>query len=315
MRVTTGFHSALVLVLATACGADRQGGGAADAAPAADAADAAVRAEAAVPADAATPLDAMRPVDAAKPARDAAPADAAPPAPDAVAPRPRFLDYIRGDRYPRLVIELDEVPGATPNAAALDRLTARLSELLDKPGGVVVERDGDLPAAGADHAWTFDELNTLADRTFDREVPADTIKMHVLYVDGHDAEDREGQSVLGKAWRHTHLVMFPQSIAAACSRAALPLFRARVCEEAELAILTHEVGHLLGLVDNGVPMTTDHADPDHVGHDRNEHCVMYWAYEGTSGLSALADAIGGGNDDGPAFDQACLDDLAAVRGN
>jgi hypothetical protein len=291
------------VLLAAGCGGDGRGAASpADATPAVGGA----------PADGAPPdpdegvaasPDAAEAADAVAEAADAA-ADAAPPPSE----RPRFLDYIRADRYPRLVIEVDRGADVTPNAASVERLRARLEALLQKP--VAVEYDDD--ALPSRPEWPFRELVDLADATFDLDVPDDAIKMHVLYVDGHDAEDQGDLRVLGKAWSHTHLAMFPRSIADACEGAALPLFRDRVCEEAELAILTHEVGHLLGLVDNGLPMVADHVDREHDAHDRDEGCVMYWAYEGGAGLEAVAEALTGGGE-APSFDQACLDDLDAAR--
>lgn len=230
--------------------------------------------------------------------------------------RPRFEDYIRGDRYPRLIIEVDRVEGSTPRQAALRQVTTGLAGILDKPSGIEATLDGTLAPAGADHAWTIDELRALADESFDLEVPDDTIKMHVMYVDGHSDRDTADGQVLGLAWDHTHVALFQQTIESTCARLGgplAPLVRDRLCEEAELAILTHEVGHLLGLVDAGLPMVEDHVDPDHAGHDRNERCVMYWAYEGSPLVERIRDRLLAGRDERMGFDAACLADIAAVR--
>lgn len=42
----------------------------------------------------------------------------------------------------------------------------------------------------------------------------------------------------------------------------------------ERAVLVHEYGHLLGLVDCGLPMQTPRADPDLPCHSRNRESVM-----------------------------------------
>ena len=52
----------------------------------------------------------------------------------------------------------------------------------------------------------------------------------------------------------------------------------------EQATLVHEFGHVMGLVDNGIPMVSDHLDPDHPRHCTNEECVMYWQNEGAADL-------------------------------
>jgi hypothetical protein len=45
--------------------------------------------------------------------------------------------------------------------------------------------------------------------------------------------------------------------------------------EMQGTILVHEMGHLLGLVNNGVPMVTPHEDPEEAHHDADEDCVLH----------------------------------------
>jgi hypothetical protein len=56
----------------------------------------------------------------------------------------------------------------------------------------------------------------------------------------------------------------------------------------EQATLVHEMGHALGLVNNGVPMQENHHDSAHGAHCTNRKCVMYWANEGASSLAQFA---------------------------
>lgn len=44
----------------------------------------------------------------------------------------------------------------------------------------------------------------------------------------------------------------------------------------EQATLVHEMGHALGLVNNGLPFIQDHEDHDHATHCSNPNCVMHW---------------------------------------
>lgn len=46
----------------------------------------------------------------------------------------------------------------------------------------------------------------------------------------------------------------------------------------------HELGHAIGLVNNGIPMSSPHQDAEHGAHTTNNECVMYWLNEGPSGL-------------------------------
>lgn len=143
--------------------------------------------------------------------------------------RPRNYDLIRGDRFQKLVIEVDAIAGLEPRGPAQAELTSQLEALIDKPGGIEWRDGGGIESRGEDYAWSFSEFrDELAPPAFDLEVPADTIKIHVLYVDGHDQQDTANRNVLGIAWSHTHLVLYKQTIEDACSRAApLPTVRER----------------------------------------------------------------------------------------
>jgi hypothetical protein len=229
---------------------------------------------------------------------------------------PRTSLLVRGQPYPSLVVEVDSVPGMEPDAQNETDLAAVLDSLIDKPAGIEVVPDGALDSRGADHAWTFDELMELGNSSFDRPLADDAIAVHAMFIDGHSADDSDGGVILGLAWSHTHIAIFEQTIRDMCDASALPpLLAGRQCRGAELAIWTHESGHLLGLVDNGLPMVNDHRDPDadHGAHDASDECVMYWAYEGQALFDLIGDQLLGGGDAEVPFDQACLDDLAAER--
>lgn len=44
----------------------------------------------------------------------------------------------------------------------------------------------------------------------------------------------------------------------------------------EQATVVHELGHVIGLVNNGVPMAIPHEDPEHPHHSTDIEDVMYW---------------------------------------
>jgi hypothetical protein len=229
---------------------------------------------------------------------------------DTTQPASKVLEYLRSDPYPRLVLEVDAVPGFEPRASTRDQLETRLEQVLDKPAGVVVTLDGQVASRGADHVWTFEELQALANQTFNLAVPTGTVKMHVLFVDGRYGSD--AGTVLGLAWEQQTIAIFRQSLDEQCG-GGTPLFGDTLCADAELAIWVHEVGHVIGLVDNGLPMTTNHEDGQHPAHDVSQDCVMYWAYEGDALISKLQDQLLGTGDTSLDFCPHCLADIAAVR--
>lgn len=80
----------------------------------------------------------------------------------------------------------------------------------------------------------------------------------------------------------------------------------------EQATLIHEMGHAIGLVNNGLAMKTNHEDHAHKHHCNNENCVMYYANEGTESLIRFAQSRAT-NFDLVMFDDHCLNDARAYR--
>lgn len=75
----------------------------------------------------------------------------------------------------------------------------------------------------------------------------------------------------------------------------------------EQATVVHEVGHALGLVNNGVDLHTSHQDTDHGKHCTNTDCVMYWANEGSGNAAGLFGSSASVNQ--LVFGQECKDDV------
>ncbi|MET0400847.1 MAG: hypothetical protein ABW123_00535, partial [Cystobacter sp.] len=221
---------------------------------------------------------------------------------------PRFEHYIRREPYPRMVLEVDGWGGYTPTDSVAQKLRRGLLGLLDKES-IEVRVDEAFPGKGADYAWSDAELFRLAEQTGTLEVPVGTIKLHVLLVDGHSARDTQQGKILGLAFPWTHLVLFRQTMDTVCGKGS-PL---NPCAKVELGVWAHEVGHQLGLVDNGLTMSHPHRDPDanHGRHDSSDKCVMYWAYESSSGLEGLLGLLG--EQESLGFDAACRADLDAVK--
>ena len=239
------------------------------------------------------------------PSSDPPPGEPVPADAGTSANAPRYELYIRRQPYPRMVIEVDGWGGYTPTASVAEKLRQGLLGLLDKES-IEVKMDQSFPSLGAGYTWSNAELLRLAEQTGTLAVPEGTIKLHVMLVDGHSEMDNANGQILGLAFPWTHLVLFRQTIDASCNKSS-PLNQ---CNKAELGVWAHEVGHQLGLVDNGLAMIQPHKDADHGAHDSSDKCTMYWAYEGSGGLDALGLL---GDQPHLGFDDACLADLDAVK--
>ena len=230
-------------------------------------------------------------------------------------------DYIRSDTYTGLLVEIDRVKGRAPGTQALASWQDELEKLrsgghLQKPAGLRVVQDEELPETSADKVWTFGELDALVQAH--RSVPpaAGEVVMHMLYVDGHYEGDSGDSMVLGFAWGGSSVVMLKDNIERGCATGALALLpglKDKVCQLTEASVLLHETGHLLGLVHNGLAMAADHEDKAHLGHDTNDKCIMYWLAERSGVADLIAQRVKGGDEQVSPFDAACLADLDAAQ--
>ncbi len=119
--------------------------------------------------------------------------------------------------------------------------------------------------------------------------------LHMLYLNGRLDGDQ-----LGVAYYATSVVIMQEFV----RDLANPTVSAATIEK---AVVVHEVGHMLGLVNIGYTSPRDHEDPEHKGHSKNRGSVMYWAVDTIDVLTIL----GGGPPD--RFDTDDLADLADRR--
>jgi hypothetical protein len=188
-------------------------------------------------------------------------------------------------------IEIRTQTDANPDQHAVDHLAGVLRSV---SGHAVSVTSGGAIAGGAKD-WSADELRALAGPP--TTAASTTVAIHLLYVHG-TFEGNDG--VLGAAVQGDTAAIFIDRI----HESATPLIGSAGIET---AVTTHEVGHLLGLVD--LVLHTGRQDAEHPGHSTNRQSVMYWAVES----SLIADVLTGGPP--TEFDSADLADLAVIRGN
>lgn len=203
--------------------------------------------------------------------------------------------YLRASPAAKLVVEVDYVKGRAPSSRALSHLASVLRDVADKPGGITVEPGNEI-AAGKDR-WTTEDLAALERSHRSARSAGATVTMWIVYVGGVYAET---EGALGVAYSATAAAIFRDRIDDATTAivTAVPI---------ERAVVTHEAGHLLALVNIGYTSAIDHEDKDRPHHSNNKDSVMYWAVEDISIKSILT----GGPPD--TFDDADKADLAALK--
>ncbi|HLF16876.1 MAG TPA: hypothetical protein VI796_05540 [Candidatus Thermoplasmatota archaeon] len=199
---------------------------------------------------------------------------------ESVGPR----DYLRDSTYTRWVIEMDYVEGERPSDDVLNLLQQRMAALAHKPDGVAVERGDELDATG--DVWTAESLRELSRDHRTVDTGGSTVATHVLFLDGSYTDE----DALGVTLGHGLVAIFSERVREVCPALAVPpcLYTA---EDILRAVVVHEFGHVLGLVNNGVPMQTDHEDEGHPGHSDSPDSVMYWAVETADVLQRLSGGL------------------------
>lgn len=190
------------------------------------------------------------------------------------------MDFVSSVKYSRLVLEVDYAEGYQPRTEAVDLIKQRIEERLSKPQGTTVEMRA---FSSAQSTYSVEDLRSLEAERRDRRPGGDAMVLYVLYLNGRHEEDSGEGRILGVHYDHASIAIFKDSIDRSGGLLGLNLNAADV----EKAVLVHEFGHAIGLVNNGLEMQRDHEDEDHPKHSSNQESVMYWAVENTLGLPGL----------------------------
>ena len=188
------------------------------------------------------------------------------------------------------------MPGYEPDMNAYHHLWDKLNIYLNKLDISIIS--GEIPAASST-ALSIDQVKAIEEQNRTVYNTDTLIGVYLLYTNGNFTDDK----VLGAAYKNTSMVVFGKKIhdnsggLGQANRTKL-----------EATVLEHEFGHLLGLVDIGSPMQTNHKDAAHGNHCNNTNCLMYYAAETTDILGYLIT----GNI--PPFDANCIADMKANGG-
>ena len=206
-------------------------------------------------------------------------------------------ELLSSSKYKSLKIEVQYMTGFAPDNAALDQLKTFLSTYLNKPNGITIITK----EIAVSSSTTLDTNGVSSIEKANRTAFSGSheIAVYVLYTSGQYTNNQ----TLGIAYRNTSTALFGKTIRDN-SGGLGQVSRTKL----EATVLQHELAHLLGLVDLGSPMQSQHKDAAHGNHCNNNSCLMYYASETTDILGVLLTGSV------PSLDAACVADLRANGG-
>lgn len=193
----------------------------------------------------------------------------------------------------KVTVEVDYETGAEPftgniigfgdtwsiTTTNIDRLFSGTKTLAIPTTIGAMESIGDVP----DEALTVADMLALAQAHRQGKDTQTEKTYYVLFVSGNLSDDNgPNQNILGVSIGNTGvIVMFKDVIRGASGLSNVQRY-------VEQSTMVHELAHGIGLVNNGVPLTSAHQDSTHGAHCTNDACVMYWQNEGASAMTAWA---------------------------
>jgi hypothetical protein len=209
-------------------------------------------------------------------------------------------DLLSATNFNSLTIEIVAVQGFEPTSQAIQGFREFLQDRLFKPDGVTITQRS-IPSSGKT-PFSIEEIAEIENTTrtlFNKE---DDITVYVYFADGSKENDTNEQVTLGSAYLNTSIVIYEGTLRALSVRPNSPSLSA-----IETATLNHEFSHLLGLVNLGTPLQSEHEDPNASNHCNVSNCLMEAAIEFGSGMMGMGDVI-------PELDAQCIADLQANGG-
>jgi len=206
-------------------------------------------------------------------------------------------DLLTATTYTSIKIDLQYMPGYQPDMASINNLVALINLVANKPGGISVTQTP--IASGGKTVYSVDDVANIEKANRTVFTTGSQVGINFIYLDGTYTT----ANVLGFAFRNTSMAIFTKKVVDNSGSVGKPS-RTKL----ESTVLEHEFGHILGLVNLGSPMQTNHEDASHLNHCNNTNCLMYYQAQITDIMGPLMT----GNV--PTLDANCRADLLANGG-
>jgi len=218
-------------------------------------------------------------------------------------------DYLQNGTCSEILIEVDFVEGFAPGGDALDTLENMLDKHCDKES-IDTELSDTIDASDVMDVYNVNDIYNLEKKYRNHRNGEGVAVMYILFLNGfyEESEATIGVSYLGSSFaifkEKVEGIEIPHNIRQYVSQS-----------DFENAVVVHEAGHLLGLVNIQYTSVSDHEDPESQHHCIHEECVMFHALE-HSRQSYMQKIFEGSTDNLKppiVFCEECEDDLDNLR--
>lgn len=206
-------------------------------------------------------------------------------------------DFLSDEQYTSLRVEIQYMPGFAPDEKAFTNLHQFLYTHLNKPEGITI-RTKEITAV-PNKTLAKEGIISIERKNRFAYTSGKQLALYILYTNGEFTDSK----ILGAAYRNTSAVIFGKAIKKNSNKIGKP-DRTKL----ETTVLLHEMGHLLGLVNEGSLMEKDHSDHNKASHCKNKKCLMYYGIEIENRFGVLL------KKDIPTLDDDCLADLRRAGG-
>ena len=210
-------------------------------------------------------------------------------------------DLLANDIFSTMEIEVVYPNGFQPQSESLENLKQFILSHTNKTDVTISPREITLENEGP---YTINQIRSIEDDLRTSFNTENKISVFIFFANGARQSDEGTSNTLGTAYQNTSMVIFQETINNLSNAVGAPN---KVI--IETTTLTHEFGHLFGLVGIGSEQQNEHEDPNAEAHCTTEDCLMRAEVEFSSGIMGM---FGNGI---PDLGAECLLDLRANGGS
>lgn len=211
-------------------------------------------------------------------------------------------DLLSNRKYKSLTIEIIYMTGYKPTEEAISNLKDLIVARCNKSKGVSIKYTE--IAAQNKSSYTLSDVKTIEDDSRTEFTAHREIAVVFIFLDGPSADNQGSGVILGEAYYNTSLVIFEKTVQEYSDEFTEP-----ERYKLETVVINHELGHILGLVNVGTPMQSNHLDSANGSHCSNSSCIMYWEAETGGAIDNIL-----GSNPIPTLDANCISDLQGNGG-